>query len=146
MSKNPSFQVLIWETFFPAMAYKSVFDVSVIKSDFESAGVNPSFIPLIWKHVLKNPNCRWEEVPSLPSVVYHILNSKFKPCTSTLHSAEHSSDQVTTKLLIKLKVNWVDYHWFYLITIGSLLWLYIMCWSLKFSNCKLFWNCGFSCG
>ncbi|KAI3445885.1 hypothetical protein Pfo_002550 [Paulownia fortunei] len=85
------------------MAYKSVFDASVIKSEFESAGVNPNFIPLIWKHVLKNPNCRWDEIPSLPSAAYLLLNSKFKPCTSALHSAVNSSDQVTTKLLIKLK-------------------------------------------
>ncbi|KAK4437981.1 Dual-specificity RNA methyltransferase RlmN [Sesamum alatum] len=34
---------------------------------------------------------------------YTILNSKFKPCTSTLHSAVNSSDGVTTKLLIKLQ-------------------------------------------
>ncbi|KAL6498369.1 hypothetical protein OROHE_026737 [Orobanche hederae] len=85
------------------MAFKSVFDASAIKSDFESAGVNPNFIPLIWKHVLKNPNCRWDEISSLPSAAYPLLNSKFKPCTSTLHSAVDSSDQVTTKLLIKLQ-------------------------------------------
>ncbi|KAL6494644.1 hypothetical protein OROGR_031444 [Orobanche gracilis] len=85
------------------MAFKSVFDASAIKSDFESAGVNPNFIPLIWKHVLRNPNCRWDEISSLPSAAYTLLNSKFKPCTSTLHSAVNSSDQVTTKLLIKLQ-------------------------------------------
>lgn len=86
------------------MAYKSVFDVSAIKSEFELAGLNPIFIPLIWKHVLKNPNCRWDEIDSLPSAAYHLLDSKFRPSTSTLHSAIDSSDQVTTKLLIKLKV------------------------------------------
>ncbi|XP_057788135.1 uncharacterized protein LOC131005267 [Salvia miltiorrhiza] len=85
------------------MAYKSVFDVSAIKSDFEVAGLNPNFIPQIWKHVLKNPNCRWDEIPSLPSAAYHLLDSKFRPSTSTLHSAIDSSDQVTTKLLIKLQ-------------------------------------------
>ncbi|GFP88637.1 dual-specificity RNA methyltransferase rlmn 1 [Phtheirospermum japonicum] len=85
------------------MAYKSVFDASAIKAEFESAGVNPNFIPLIWKHVLKNPNSPWDEIPSLPSAAYPVLNSKFKPCTSTLHSAINSSDQVTTKLLIKLQ-------------------------------------------
>ncbi|PIN07562.1 23S rRNA (adenine(2503)-C(2))-methyltransferase [Handroanthus impetiginosus] len=85
------------------MAYKSGFDASAIESDFENAGVNPNFIPLIWKHVLQNPNCRWDEIQSLPSAAYNLLNSKYKPCTSTLHSAVNSSDQVTTKLLIKLK-------------------------------------------
>ncbi|KAL0356920.1 UNVERIFIED_CONTAM: Dual-specificity RNA methyltransferase RlmN [Sesamum calycinum] len=85
------------------MAYKSVFDASAIKSEFQSAGVNPNFVPLVWKHVLQNPHCRWDEIPSLPSAAYTLLNSKFKPCTSTLHSAENSSDGVTTKLLIKLQ-------------------------------------------
>ncbi|KAK6136934.1 hypothetical protein DH2020_029322 [Rehmannia glutinosa] len=85
------------------MAYKSVFDASAIKAEFESAGFNPNFIPLIWKHVLKNPNSQWDEIPSLPSAAYPLLNSKFRPCTSTLHSAVNSSDQVTTKLLIKLQ-------------------------------------------
>ncbi|KAK6159207.1 hypothetical protein DH2020_006521 [Rehmannia glutinosa] len=85
------------------MAYKSVFDASAIKAEFESAGFNPNFIPLIWKHVLKNPEPQWDEIPSLPSAAYPLLNSKFRPCTSTLHSAVNSSDQVTTKLLIKLQ-------------------------------------------
>ncbi|KAL2254560.1 uncharacterized protein LOC105169382 [Sesamum indicum] len=85
------------------MAYKSVFDASAIKSEFQSAGVNPNFVPLVWKHVLLNPHCRWDEIPSLPSAAYTLLNSKFKPCTSTLHSAVDSSDGVTTKLLIKLQ-------------------------------------------
>ncbi|KAG8368488.1 hypothetical protein BUALT_Bualt15G0050600 [Buddleja alternifolia] len=85
------------------MAYKSVFDASAIKSDFELAGLNPNFIPLIWKHILQNPNCGWDEIPSLPSAAYPLLRSKYKPSTSTLHSAIDSSDQVTTKLLIKLQ-------------------------------------------
>lgn len=85
------------------MAYKSVLDASAVKAEFEAAGVNPNFIPLVWKHVLQNPNCRWDDIRSLPSAAYAILNSKFKPCTSTVHTAVDSSDQVTTKLLIKLK-------------------------------------------
>ncbi|KAL7119123.1 hypothetical protein ACP275_02G043900 [Erythranthe tilingii] len=86
------------------MAYKSVFDASAVKSEFENAGLNPNFVPVIWKHILKNPSCRrWDEIPSLPSAAYSLLESKFKICTSTLHSAVNSSDQVTTKLIIKLK-------------------------------------------
>ncbi|XP_073148745.1 uncharacterized protein [Henckelia pumila] len=85
------------------MAYKSVFDASAVKSEFEVAGINPNFIPIIWKHVLQNPNCRWDEIPSLPLAAYSLLCSKFKPSTSTVHSAVDSIDQVTTKLLIKLK-------------------------------------------
>ncbi|GER42137.1 dual-specificity RNA methyltransferase RlmN [Striga asiatica] len=85
------------------MAYKSAFDASAIKADLEAVGVNPNFAPLIWKHVLKNPNCQWDEIPSLPSSAYPLLNSKFRPCTSALHSAVNSSDDVTTKLLIKLQ-------------------------------------------
>ncbi|XP_073034658.1 uncharacterized protein [Primulina eburnea] len=85
------------------MAHKSVFDASAVKSEFEVAGINPNFIPIIWKHVLQNPNCMWDEIPSLPVAVYSLLRSKFKPSTSTLHSALDSIDQTTTKLLIKLK-------------------------------------------
>ncbi|KAL3843849.1 hypothetical protein ACJIZ3_001252 [Penstemon smallii] len=85
------------------MAYKSVFHVSAIKSEFENAGLNPNFIPLIWKHVLQNPNCVWDEIPSLPSAAYPLLHSKFKTSTSNVHSAVDSADQVTTKLLIKLQ-------------------------------------------
>ncbi|KAI8025150.1 S-adenosylmethionine synthase 2 [Camellia lanceoleosa] len=54
-------------------------------------------------YVIQNPNCEWDEVPSLPSSAYPLLRSKFKPSTSTVHSVIDSSDEVTTKLLIKLQ-------------------------------------------
>lgn len=85
------------------MKFKSVFDCSIITAEFQNAGINPNFIPLIWKYVLQNPNCEWGEIPSLPSSAYLLLHSKFKPCTSALHSVIHSTDQVTAKLLIKLQ-------------------------------------------
>ncbi|KZV17786.1 hypothetical protein F511_01595 [Dorcoceras hygrometricum] len=85
------------------MAGRSVFDASAVKSEFEGAGINPNFIPQIWKHLLHNPNCGWDDIPSLPVAAYSLLRSKFKPSTSTLHSAVDSIDGVTTKLLIKLK-------------------------------------------
>ncbi|XP_028125866.1 uncharacterized protein LOC114322698 isoform X2 [Camellia sinensis] len=86
------------------MALRSVFDASQIRTEFENAGINSHFIPLIWKYVIQNPNCEWDEVPSLPSSAYPLLRSKFKPSTSTVHSVIDSSDEVTTKLLIKLQV------------------------------------------
>ncbi|PON90556.1 Ribosomal RNA large subunit methyltransferase [Trema orientale] len=85
------------------MSFRSVFDAGAIRSEFENAGLNPKFIPLIWKYVIQNPDCDLEQVPSLPSAAYPLLRSKFKPLTSTLHSATDSSDGVTTKLLIKLQ-------------------------------------------
>ncbi|CAH9082542.1 unnamed protein product [Cuscuta epithymum] len=85
------------------MALKSVFDFSQIRAEFEQAGINTRFIPVIWKHVIQNPNCQWDEIPSLPSGAYVLLRSKFVPLTSTLHTADESSDGVTTKLLIKLQ-------------------------------------------
>ncbi|EPS62421.1 hypothetical protein M569_12372, partial [Genlisea aurea] len=85
------------------MAYKSVFDVAAIKADFDVAGVNRNFVPLVWKHVLQNPNRRWDEIPSLPCAAYSVLNSRYKSCSSAVHSAIDSSDQVTTKLLIQLQ-------------------------------------------
>ncbi|KAK2974478.1 hypothetical protein RJ640_018643 [Escallonia rubra] len=85
------------------MAFRSVFDASTIRTEFENAGIKPHFIPLIWKYVIQNPNCEWDQVPSLPSAAYPLLKSKFKPFTSALDSVIESTDQVTTKLLIKLQ-------------------------------------------
>ncbi|XP_027163739.1 uncharacterized protein LOC113763941 isoform X1 [Coffea eugenioides] len=86
-----------------AGTFKSVFDASLITAEFQNAQINGHFIPLIWKYVSQNPNCQWEDIPSLPASAYPLLRSKFKPSTSTLHSVIHSTDQVTTKLLIKLQ-------------------------------------------
>ncbi|CAM8974202.1 unnamed protein product [Rhodiola kirilowii] len=86
-----------------SMKLRSVFDVSEIRSEFDSAGINQKFIPIIWKYVIQNPNCDWDEIPSLPMSAYALLSSKFKPCTSVVHSVFNSSDQVTTKLLIQLQ-------------------------------------------
>ncbi|CAH8385197.1 unnamed protein product [Eruca vesicaria subsp. sativa] len=85
------------------MKLKSVFDASEIKSEFESAGINPNFMIPIWKYVIQNPDCVWDEIPSLPTAAYTLLHSKFKTLTSSLHSLFHSSDGTTSKLLIKLQ-------------------------------------------
>lgn len=86
------------------MPSRSVFDAGEMRSEFENAGINCKFIPLIWKHVLQNPDGDFEQVPSLPSSAYLLLRSKFKPLSSSLHYATDSSDGVTNKLLIKLQV------------------------------------------
>jgi hypothetical protein len=89
------------------MSLKSVFDAREIRTEFEKAGINPSFIPLIWKHVIASDAgtaIEWDQIPSLPSAAYPLLHAKFKPLTSSLHSILHSSDLVTSKLLIKLQV------------------------------------------
>lgn len=96
-------------------AFRSAFDAGEMRTEFEKAGIKPTFIPFIWKHLLHDPNnlssqnlaseFEWEQaVPSLPSAAYCLLRSKFKPLTSSVHSVVDSSDQVTTKLLIKLQV------------------------------------------
>uniref|UniRef100_A0A3Q7ES05 Radical SAM core domain-containing protein n=2 Tax=Solanum lycopersicum TaxID=4081 RepID=A0A3Q7ES05_SOLLC len=85
------------------MALKSVFDSSVIRAEFDKAGINNRFIPLIWKYVIQNPDCNWEDIPSLPSSAYTLLRAKFKASTSVVHSVFESNDGVTTKLLIKLQ-------------------------------------------
>lgn len=85
------------------MAFRSIFDASVLQTEFENAGINSQFIPLIWKHVVQNPDCKWDEIQSLPSAAYSLLKSKFVPLSSTLHSVAHSTDDVTSKLLIKLQ-------------------------------------------
>ncbi|KAK7818292.1 hypothetical protein CFP56_041529 [Quercus suber] len=90
---------------------KSIFDAKEVRSEFEKASIKPSFIPLIWKHVIthhQNPNTiptaiDWCKIPSLPSAAYSLLASKFKLLTSILHFLHHSSDDITIKLLIKLQ-------------------------------------------
>lgn len=37
------------------MAFRSVFDAALIRNEFENAGINPNFIPLIWKLVPARP-------------------------------------------------------------------------------------------
>ncbi|KAI3968670.1 hypothetical protein MKX01_028820 [Papaver californicum] len=66
------------------MAFKSIFDSAALRNELEKAGINTSFIPLIWKYVIKNPKCEFDEIPSLPLVVYPLLQSKFKTSTSTV--------------------------------------------------------------
>ncbi|KAI9181434.1 hypothetical protein LWI28_014996 [Acer negundo] len=85
------------------MTLRSIFDGETIRTEFDKAGINSHFVHSIWKYVIENPNCEWEEIPSLPSAAYSLLRSKFKPLTSTLHSVTNSTDHVTTKLLINLQ-------------------------------------------
>ncbi|KAI3992158.1 hypothetical protein MKX01_015049 [Papaver californicum] len=85
------------------MAFKSIFDSAALRAELEKAGISTSFIPLIWKYVIKNPNCEFDEIPSLPSAVYPLFQSKFKTSTSTVDTVLESLDNVTTKLLIKLQ-------------------------------------------
>ncbi|XP_074280674.1 uncharacterized protein LOC141605699 isoform X2 [Silene latifolia] len=85
------------------MGFRSIFDGAALKSELDNAGINPHFIPFLWKHVVQNPDCKWDEIPSLPSAAYPLLNSKFLPLSSSLDSVSHSTDGVTSKLLIKLQ-------------------------------------------
>ncbi|CAL0332103.1 unnamed protein product [Lupinus luteus] len=96
------------------MGIRSVFDGGEMRIEFEKYGIDSKFIAMIWKHVfvnlkaLKEEEWEWDwekQVPSLPSLAYPLLHSNFKnkPLSSSLHSVFHSSDNVTTKLLIKLQ-------------------------------------------
>ncbi|KAJ4834942.1 hypothetical protein Tsubulata_047377 [Turnera subulata] len=85
------------------MGVGSIFDAADVRTEFEKAGISSHFIPIIWKYVIKNPNCEWDQIPDLPTSAYALLHAKFKTFTSTVHSVIDSSDGVTTKLLIKLQ-------------------------------------------
>ncbi|KAJ6815886.1 uncharacterized protein M6B38_418600 [Iris pallida] len=82
---------------------RSVFDAGALRLELEAAGISFQFIPTIWKHVVQNPSCSLDDVPSLPAAAYPLLRSKFRPMTSSLSSAIDSRDSVTTKLLIRLQ-------------------------------------------
>lgn len=85
------------------MGVGSIFDAPDVRAEFEQAGINTNFIPYIWKYVIKNPNCEWDQIPDLPAAAYSLLHSKFKTLTSSVHSVIDSSDGITTKLLVKLQ-------------------------------------------
>ncbi|KAJ3702859.1 hypothetical protein LUZ61_006564 [Rhynchospora tenuis] len=85
------------------MAIHSIFDYTPLRTEFEKSGISDHFIPLIWKHVVQNPSCDMDSIPSLPSAAYPLLRSKFRSVTSAVSSAVDSKDRVTTKLLIRLK-------------------------------------------
>ncbi|KAL9273343.1 hypothetical protein AKJ16_DCAP27083, partial [Drosera capensis] len=76
------------------VVYKSIFDGGELRSELENAGIHP----------LNLEQLRLGRHPSLPSAAYLILNSKFMPLTSSVHSVDESVDGVTSKLLIKLQV------------------------------------------
>lgn len=63
-----------------------------------------SFLFSLCRHVLDNPNCDLEDVPSLPSAAYPLLRGKFRSMTSSVASAVDSADGRTTKLLVRLQV------------------------------------------
>nr|GEZ35379.1 dual-specificity RNA methyltransferase RlmN [Tanacetum cinerariifolium] len=56
-------------------SFRSVFDAAFIRTEFEKAGINPNFIPIIWKYVIQNADCEWRDIPSLPSSAYSLLIS-----------------------------------------------------------------------
>ncbi|XP_031482829.1 uncharacterized protein LOC116252600 isoform X1 [Nymphaea colorata] len=86
-----------------AMAVHSIFDVGLLKTELEEAGISANFIPVIWKYILDQPNCQINDVPSLPSAAYPVLVSKFRPMTSIVELVTNSEDKVTTKLLVRLQ-------------------------------------------
>ncbi|XP_045811010.1 uncharacterized protein LOC123905453 isoform X4 [Trifolium pratense] len=95
------------------MKIRSVFDGVELRTEFQKIGIDSKFVPIIWKHLfltLRSSNDwddddEWEKhIPFLPSSAYSFLRSNFKtPLSSTLHSVFHSSDNLTSKLLIKLQ-------------------------------------------
>jgi len=94
------------------MKIRSVFDGVELRTELSKTGIDPKFIPIIWKHIFRrntnsDSDCDWEwekHVPSLPCSAYSFLRSNFKtPLSSSLDSVYHSSDNVTSKLVIKLQ-------------------------------------------
>ncbi|XP_042508761.1 dual-specificity RNA methyltransferase RlmN [Macadamia integrifolia] len=87
------------------MAYRSVYDLGAVRSEFEKTGISSRFIAHVWKYAIQNPNIEidFDGVPSLPSAAYPLLRSKFRSSTSTLDSISESDDNVTSKLLIRLQ-------------------------------------------
>ncbi|DBA73554.1 hypothetical protein WJX79_010357 [Trebouxia sp. C0005] len=87
----------------PLSRHSSVWDKAAVAAAFQEAGVKPSHLTRLYKHLAKHPEAAWEEVPNLPKAAAHLLNEKFHHLTSTVLHCQTSASADTTKLLLKLQ-------------------------------------------
>ncbi|KAL3140215.1 hypothetical protein ABBQ38_004490 [Trebouxia sp. C0009 RCD-2024] len=81
----------------------TVWDKAVVASAFQEAGVKPSHLATLYKHLVKHPEAAWEDVPNLPRAAVQLLNERFTHLTTSVLHRQTSSAADTTKLLLKLQ-------------------------------------------
>jgi hypothetical protein len=55
------------------------------------------------RHLLRNPDAGWADVPALPKAAVAVLDQHFVRSTSALEACQRSSDGTTAKLLVRLQ-------------------------------------------
>ena len=55
------------------------------------------------RHLVRNPNIAWEDVPDLPNAAKQILADRFAHCTSQVVNCQTSASKDTSKLLLRLQ-------------------------------------------
>lgn len=80
-----------------------VWDKAVVASAFQEAGVKPSHLTTLYKHLAKYPEAAWEDIPNLPRAAVQLLNERFNQLTTSVLQRQTSGSGDTTKLLLKLQ-------------------------------------------
>ncbi len=55
------------------------------------------------RHLLRNPDAGWADVPALPKAAVAVLDQHFVRSSSALEACQRSSDGTTAKLLVRLQ-------------------------------------------
>lgn len=83
----------------------TVFDSEALLSFFNEHNIKHIHASKIWHTFMNNPTLSFDSVPGLPKNVQLLLSQHFVPLTSSLETIQHSKDNKTTKLLIRLQDN-----------------------------------------
>lgn len=81
----------------------SVWDTALVEEAFVEAGIKPGHIQRLYRHLIRNPNIAWEDVPDLPNAAKQILADSFTHCTSQVVNCQTSASKDTSKLLLRLQ-------------------------------------------
>jgi len=85
------------------LLHNSIFDDIVLHRFLEEHGKLDHAITL-WKHFYRNEtSATFDNCPDLPKDLKHLLNENFVPYCTKVEKVYNSSDQTTTKLLIRLE-------------------------------------------
>ena len=66
-------------------------------------GLRPQALNTACRHLVRNPNIAWEDVPDLPNAAKQILADRFTHCTSRVVNCQTSASKDTSKLLLRLQ-------------------------------------------
>lgn len=82
---------------------KPIFDEPSLHAFLAEHGVKVTHAGRIWKHLVANPTCPFEDIPGIPNSIRVPLAQQFVSCTSSVVKCEESAIDGTKKLLIRLQ-------------------------------------------